>query len=237
MLLSALKTRRDRVTAGLRVPEMVVSPNDCAPYDPATSVSRHTGAAAAGSDANSKRTKISHTLNYRCRDTMGQERASVATKTALPTTDASALIPKYPTLPALASAAVKCKACPLWKCGTQTVFGLGPSNAKLVFVGEQPGDQEDLAGKPFVGPAGKLLDRALEESGIDRKKVYVTNAVKHFKWEPRGKRRIHKKPSTLEVAACRPWLEAELSLLTPKLVLALGATAPQTLLGPKVKVK
>jgi uracil-DNA glycosylase family protein len=156
--------------------------------------------------------------------------------TALPITDASALIPKHPTLPSLASAAAHCKACPLWKCGTQTVFGLGPAKAKMVFVGEQPGDQEDIAGKPFVGPAGKLLDRALEESGIDRKTVYVTNAVKHFKWEPRGKRRIHKKPNSQEIAACRPWLEAELSVLTPKLVVALGATAAQTLLGPKFRV-
>lgn len=124
-----------------------------------------------------------------------------------------------------------CQACPLYKRGTQTVFGEGPARAPIVFVGEQPGDQEDRQGRPFVGPAGKLLDRALEEAGIDRTDVYVTNAVKHFKWEPVGKRRLHKKPGAREIAACRPWLEAELSLLEPEAVVALGATAAQTLMG------
>src|SRR5579872_511163 len=149
---------------------------------------------------------------------------------------ANPLLPLHGNLEDLKKAAKNCRACDLWKLGTQTVFGEGAPNAKIMFVGEQPGDQEDLEGRPFVGPAGKLLDRALEEVGIDRKKVYVTNAVKHFKWEPRGKRRIHKKPNAVEIAACRPWLEAELSVLMPKLVVALGATAAQTLLGPKFRV-
>ncbi len=122
------------------------------------------------------------------------------------TKSANLLLPLHPTLPALRKAAKNCKACDLWKSGTQTVFGEGGPHAKVIFVGEQPGDREDLEGKPFVGPAGGLLDKALAEAGIDRKKVYVTNAVKHFKWEPRGKRRIHKKPNATEIAACRPWL-------------------------------
>ncbi|HZM02292.1 MAG TPA: UdgX family uracil-DNA binding protein [Candidatus Saccharimonadales bacterium] len=125
--------------------------------------------------------------------------------------DASPLIPAKPTLPALRAAAADCRACPLWKTGTQTVFGEGSPEARVVMVGEQPGNDEDLAGKPFVGPAGKLLDKALQEAGIDRRQVYVTNAVKHFKWEPQGKRRIHKKPNGREIAACRPWLNAELA--------------------------
>ena len=127
-------------------------------------------------------------------------------------------------------------ACPLWKIGTQTVFGEGPQRAKMMLLGEQPGDQEDLAGKPFVGPAGKLLDRALEEAGIDRSTVYVTNTVKHFKWEPRGKRRIHKKPSSREIAACRPWLEAELRIVKPDLLVCLGSTAAQAVFGPAFRV-
>jgi len=116
------------------------------------------------------------------------------------------------------------------------VFGEGEQGAKILFVGEQPGNQEDLEGKPFVGPAGKLLDTALVEAGIDRRKVYVTNAVKHFKWEPRGKRRIHKKPNTAELAACRPWLDAEIGALRPKVIVCLGATAAQTLLGRDFRV-
>lgn len=127
--------------------------------------------------------------------------------------------------------AARCQACPLYKLGTQTVFGEGPRKARVLFVGEQPGDQEDRQGHPFVGPAGKLLDRALTEAGIDRAEVYVTNVVKHFKWEPAGKRRLHKKPSSREIAACRPWLDAELSLLEPEVVVALGATAAQALMG------
>lgn len=124
----------------------------------------------------------------------------------------------------------------MWKTGTQTVFGEGSRHAKVIFVGEQPGNDEDLAGKPFVGPAGKLLDKALVEAGIERDEVYVTNAVKHFKWEPRGKRRIHKKPNAREIAACRPWLDAEIDLLKPAVVVCLGATAAQTLLGKNFKV-
>jgi len=140
------------------------------------------------------------------------------------------------SLSAIRRAAADCKNCPLWKSGTQTVFGEGKSSATIVMVGEQPGDQEDLSGKPFVGPAGKLLDRALEDAGIARSNTYVTNAVKHFKWEPRGKRRIHKKPSPREIAACRPWLEAELRIIRPKTVVCLGATATLALLGAKVRV-
>ncbi|WP_083805429.1 UdgX family uracil-DNA binding protein [Chthoniobacter flavus] len=136
----------------------------------------------------------------------------------------------------LQAAAAKCKACPLYKNATQTVFGEGTRNAKLVLVGEQPGDREDRAGRPFVGPAGKLLDRALEEAGIDRQETYVTNAVKHFKWEPRGKRRLHKKPSSRDIAACKPWLEAELQAIAPRVLVLLGSTAAQTILGSKVRV-
>jgi DNA polymerase len=141
-------------------------------------------------------------------------------------------VPETSTLKELAEAAKKCTACHLYKRATQTVFGEGPKNATMMLIGEQPGDYEDVAGKPFVGPAGKIMDRALEEAGIDRKHVYVTNAVKHFKWEPRGKRRIHQKPNSREIAACRPWLEAELRLVKPKLVVCLGATAGQTVFGP-----
>ena len=130
----------------------------------------------------------------------------------------------------------KCTACHLYERATQTVFGEGPKDAPMMLVGEQPGDYEDVAGKPFVGPAGKIMDRALEEAGIDRSQVYVTNAVKHFKWEPRVKRRIHQKPNSREVAACRPWLEAELRLVKPKLLVCLGATAAQAIFGPSFRV-
>jgi uracil-DNA glycosylase family protein len=136
----------------------------------------------------------------------------------------------------LREAARDCTACHLYKRATQTVFGEGPKAAPIMLIGEQPGDYEDVAGKPFVGPAGKIMDRALEEAGIDRKEVYVTNAVKHFKWEPRGKRRIHQKPNSREIAACRPWLEAELRLVKPKLVVVLGATAGQAIFGPSFRV-
>lgn len=149
---------------------------------------------------------------------------------------AAPLIPPRPTISKLQEAARGCQACPLWKTGTQTVFGEGSRKAKVVFVGEQPGNDEDLAGKPFVGPAGKLLDKALIEAGIKRDEVYVTNAVKHFKWEPKGKRRIHKKPNAREIAACRPWLDAELDLLKPEMVVCLGATAAQALIGKDFKV-
>jgi uracil-DNA glycosylase len=144
--------------------------------------------------------------------------------------------PERPTLPTLREAAAGCKACDLWKTGTQTVFGEGTSNAEIVFVGEQPGDKEDLAGRPFVGPAGSVLDEALEEAGIDRRLAYVTNAVKHFKWQGRGKRRIHQKPNAAELAACRPWLDAELAVVKPKVLVALGATAAQALLGRQFRV-
>jgi uracil-DNA glycosylase len=145
-------------------------------------------------------------------------------------------VPDRPTLKKLREAASGCKACPLWETGTQTVFGEGSPSAEIVFVGEQPGDEEDKSGRPFVGPAGRLLDKALEEAGIDRKLAYVTNVVKHFKWQPRGKRRIHQKPNAAEVAACRPWLDAELELLKPKVLVCLGATAAQALLGRQFRV-
>jgi uracil-DNA glycosylase family protein len=149
---------------------------------------------------------------------------------------AAPLIPDRPTLKKLKEAAAGCRACDLWKTGTQTVFGEGSADAEVMLVGEQPGDQEDLAGKPFVGPAGRLLDAALEEAGIDRKLAYVTNVVKHFKWQPRGKRRIHQKPNAAEVAACRPWLDAELTVVKPKVLVCLGATAAQALLGRQFRV-
>ncbi len=132
--------------------------------------------------------------------------------------------------------AAGCKACHLWEKGTQTVFGEGPEHADLMLVGEQPGDQEDKAGRPFVGPAGRLLEQALEEAGIDRSTVYVTNAVKHFKWEARGKRRIHQKPNAAEVSACRPWLDAEIEAVQPRIVVALGAVPAQALLGRDFRV-
>jgi DNA polymerase len=149
---------------------------------------------------------------------------------------AADLIPDRPSLPSLREAAADCQACDLWKRGTQTVFGEGRRRAKVMFIGEQPGNEEDLQGRPFVGPAGKLFDSALKEAGIDRSQTYVTNVVKHFKWEPRGKRRIHKKPNAEEIAACRPWLQAEIALLKPDVIVALGATAAQSLLGSKFRV-
>lgn len=150
---------------------------------------------------------------------------------------AADLIPKRSTLQNLATAALACRACDLWERGTQTVFGAGGGpHARVIFVGEQPGNDEDLVGKPFVGPAGKLLDKALAAAGIDRREVYVTNVVKHFKWEPRGKRRIHQKPNAREIAACRPWLDAEIDLLKPKVIVCLGATASQALLGKQFRV-
>jgi uracil-DNA glycosylase family protein len=146
------------------------------------------------------------------------------------------LIPLNRTVEELRLDAKDCKRCDLWRTGTQTVFGGGAARPKILFVGEQPGNQEDLEGKPFVGPAGKLLDTALEEAGIDRSKTYVTNAVKHFKWEPRGKRRIHKKPNAAEIAACRPWLDGEIAALRPEIIVCLGATAAQALLGRAFRV-
>jgi len=149
---------------------------------------------------------------------------------------AAPLVPARPSLTKLRGAAAGCKACPLWKTGTQTVFGEGSPMAKVMFVGEQPGDQEDKAGKPFVGPAGRLLDQAMEQAGIDRSLAYVTNVVKHFKWQARGKRRIHKKPNWSEIAACHPWLEAELAVVKPRVLVCLGATAAQALLGRQFRV-
>ncbi len=144
--------------------------------------------------------------------------------------------PESSSLAEVAKAACACTACPLYKRATQTVFGEGPKGARIMLIGEQPGDSEDLTGKPFVGPAGQLMDRALVEAGIDRKEVYVTNVVKHFKWEPRGKRRIHQKPNSRDIAACRPWLEAELRLVKPAVVVCLGATAAQTIFGSAFRV-
>lgn len=152
------------------------------------------------------------------------------------TETAAPLVPEKPSLASLREAAAGCKACGLWKTGTQTVFGEGLKRAEVMLVGEKPGDREDRAGKPFVGPAGRLLDEALEEAGIDRSLAYVTNVVKHFKWEPKGKRRIHAKPSWSEVAACRPWLEAELAVVEPRVLVAMGATAAQALLGRSFRV-
>jgi DNA polymerase len=149
---------------------------------------------------------------------------------------AAAYVPETPTLPKLRKAAAGCRGCHLWERATQTVFGEGKPAAPLMLVGEQPGDQEDLAGKPFVGPAGKLLDRALEDAGIDRSAAYLTNVVKHFKWEGRGKRRIHAKPAWSEMTACRPWLDAEIAVVEPRVLVCLGATAAQALLGRDFRV-
>jgi DNA polymerase len=152
------------------------------------------------------------------------------------TGSAADFLPAELTLPALRDAAAGCRGCHLWQVGTQTVFGEGARKAEAMFVGEQPGDQEDRTGKPFVGPAGRLFDEALEAAAIDRTSVYVTNAVKHFKWTARGKRRIHQKPNAAEVAACRPWLEAELAVVKPRVLVLLGATAAQALLGRQFRV-
>ena len=154
----------------------------------------------------------------------------------MPSDTAEVLIPPEATLPVLRDIAAGCRACDLWERGTQTVFGAGGTRAELLFVGEQPGNDEDLAGVPFVGPAGKLLDRALGEAGIDRSHAYVTNVVKHFKWEARGKRRIHAKPNAAEVKACMPWLRAEIREVKPHVIVCLGATAAQALMGKTFRV-
>ena len=145
-------------------------------------------------------------------------------------------VPPAADLEQLKEAAAGCTACPLYERGTQTVFGEGRARSRVMLIGEQPGDQEDLKGRPFVGPAGQLLDWALEKAGIDRSQAYVTNVVKHFKWVPRGKRRIHSKPSSMEIRACLPWLEAEIEVVQPKAIVLLGATAAQALLGPTFRV-
>ena len=152
------------------------------------------------------------------------------------TESAAAYLPERPTLPRLREAAAGCRACALWQTGTQTVFGDGTARAEVMLVGEQPGDQEDKQGRPFVGPAGRVLDEALELAGIDRGRAYLTNAVKHFKWEARGKRRIHAKPTWSEQMACKPWLEAELAVVRPRVLVCLGATAAQSLLGKQFRV-
>ena len=152
------------------------------------------------------------------------------------TRSAAPFVPTSSSIRTLAAAAHECRGCDLYKTATQVVFGAGPNKARVVFVGEQPGDQEDRQGAPFVGPAGAMLDKALEDAGIPRSEVYVTNAVKHFKWEPRGKRRIHKKPRVSEIKACRPWLEAELRAVKPQVLVCLGATAAQSVLGPQFKL-
>ncbi len=149
---------------------------------------------------------------------------------------AGALIPERPTLPKLREAAATCRACPLWRTGSQTVFGEGLKRARLMLVGEQPGDREDVEGHPFVGPAGRVLDSALERAGIERADVYVTNVVKHFKWKPRGKRRIHQVPRAEEIKACAPWLEAELGVVEPEVIVCLGATAVRAVIGSKARV-
>jgi DNA polymerase len=159
---------------------------------------------------------------------------SVRTPRPKPSEQRSAadFIPAHPTLSTARRASSGCRGCPLWARATQTVFGAGPADARMMLIGEMPGDQEDVEGKPFVGPAGKLLDRALEAAGIDRTKVYVTNAVKHFKWEPRGRRRLHRTPTPAEVDACIPWVKTEIALVRPELIVCLGATAGRALLGP-----
>src|SRR5581483_251736 len=158
----------------------------------------------------------------------------MASDTTYPT--AAAFLPHRPSLPKLREAAAGCRGCHLYEGATQTVFGEGLKKSKVMFVGEQPGDREDIDGKPFVGPAGRMLDKALEEAGIDRSEVYVTNVVKHFKYTMRGKRRIHQRPDAEEIAACRPWLEAELEQVKPQALVCLGATAAKALLGPRFKV-
>jgi DNA polymerase len=161
---------------------------------------------------------------------------SAAAKQAAAAKSAAAFIPPNPTIERLRQAAAGCTACPLYAGATQTVFGEGPSRAKVMLVGETPGDQEDRQGHPFVGPAGALLDRCLATAGIDRDAAYVSNVVKHFKWTPRGKRRLHAKPNAMEIRACKPWIGAEIGVVKPKVLICLGATATQALLGPQQKV-
>jgi uracil-DNA glycosylase family protein len=175
------------------------------------------------------------------RSTAHSREATETPKTAHSRSQADArsaadFVPPRLTLPALREAAAGCRGCTLYQRATQTVFGEGATKAEMMLVGEQPGDQEDLSGHPFVGPAGRLLDKALSEAGIERDRAYVTNAVKHFKWKPVGKRRMHDKPRVAEINACRPWLEAEIEVVQPRVLVCLGATAAQALLGPQVRV-
>lgn len=168
-----------------------------------------------------------------------EPRGGRAVKRSVERESASDYIPSRPTLPKLRVAAAGCHGCHLWRLGTQTVFGAGPAKARLMIVGEQPGDQEDRTGHPFVGPSGSLLDAALEDAGLDRDRVYVTNVVKHFKWESRGEksaRRIHKTPNSSEIRACRPWLDTEIALVEPALLLCLGATAAKALVGKEFRI-
>jgi DNA polymerase len=160
----------------------------------------------------------------------------VCPKRAIPKPSAADYLPEKRTLSSLRKAAQECRGCALYHRATQTVFGAGAARARILLIGEQPGDQEDLQGRPFVGPAGKLLAEALEKAGIDRDEVYLTNAVKHFKWTPRGKRRLHARPTSREIAACRPWLEAEIEAVEPQVIVCLGATAAQSLLGPSFRI-
>jgi uracil-DNA glycosylase family protein len=177
-------------------------------------------------------------IGYSCREIafVGHELLCRTPAVSDDETDIGVRIPSQPTIAGLRDAAAQCTACHLYKGATQTVFGEGPKAARIMLVGEQPGDAEDLAGHPFVGPAGKLLDRCLAEAGIDRRQTYVTNVVKHFKWVPRGPRRIHSKPGAVEIEACFPWLEAEIAAVKPRIVVALGATAAQALLGKHFRV-
>lgn len=157
--------------------------------------------------------------------------------TRSPHSTAASLIPPRPTLATLRDAARPCRACPLWEHGTQTVFGEGAAHADVMLVGEQPGDEEDRQGRPFVGPAGRLLDRLLAEAGLDRRQIYVTNTVKHFKWIEHGRRRLHDKPNAAEISACAPWLAAEIAVVAPRVLVCLGATAAQALLGRDFRVR
>jgi DNA polymerase len=154
----------------------------------------------------------------------------------VPLTTAALLIPEHPTLAQLRSIAAGCQACDLWKSGTQTVFGAGDSRAEVMFIGEQPGDREDRVGQPFVGPAGEVLTQALLQVGIDRQRTYITNVVKHFKWIAKGRLRLHQTPTVQEIAACRPWLDSEIALLKPHVIICLGATAARALLGKHFRV-
>jgi len=168
--------------------------------------------------------------------TADAERTKPAPSGGAAVAGARPFVPERPTLPALARAVQQCRGCDLYRNATQAVLGAGAPGARLLLVGEQPGDKEDLAGEPFVGPAGKLLDELLEAAGIARREIYLTNAVKHFKWEPRGRMRLHRKPTLREVTACRPWLEAEIAVVRPRGIVCLGATAYQALMGSKARV-